>query len=361
MVGSAPAWHLREALDDLFDVHEIILGQGEAVKLRGRLRRPAVEAYELATKRLRPLGYTLLFRREGDDDCILALPHLPASSPSRNWLGPLLFGLTLLSTLFVGSSMAGWVPRRGLAAFFTMGAPFAVTLLSILGAHELGHYFVGRHYGVPVSLPYFVPMPLSIFGTMGAVIRLKAPPTNRRVLLAIAVAGPLAGLAVALPLLLLGLRLSPVEPLPPSGQGFVLEGNSLLYAAIKYLIFGRFLPGGGLDVSLHAVAFAAWAGLFVTGLNLIPAGQLDGGHVAYALIGERARYLSLGLAVALLALAVFVWPGWYLWAGLVFVLGRAFATPLDDITRLDGKRIALAVVMLVVFVLVFVPVPLIEL
>lgn len=353
------ASHLREELADLFETHEITVGRTGQVRLRGRLLQPSEAAYAKAAQRFKPLGYTPILRREGEDDVVFALPQTQQAGRSTNWVGFALLGLTVLSMLFVGAQMEGWDPTRGLPANPFIGVPFAATLLAILGAHELGHYVVGRHYGVPVSMPYFIPMPFSIFGTMGAVIRLKAPPTSRRVLLSIAVAGPLAGLAVGIPLLILGLRLSTVGALPPAGTGVMLEGNSVLYALIKRLMFGRFLPGGGLDVNLHAVAFAAWAGLFVTALNLIPAGQLDGGHVAYVLLGERvARYLSLALSAALLALGLFVWSGWYLWAALIFVFGRTFATPLDQITRLDAKRVALAVAMLVIFVLIFIPVPL---
>lgn len=356
------ASHLREALMDLFEAHEIMVGRAGQVQLRGRLLQPAEAAYAKAAERLEPLGYIPIFRRSGEADVVLALPRTLRAGPSRNWVGFLLLGLTVLSMLFVGSGMEGWDPRAGLPANLFRGAPFAATLLAILGAHELGHYLVGRHCGVPVSMPYFIPMPLSILGTMGAVIRLKAPPTNRRVLLSIAVAGPLAGLAVGIPLLILGLRLSTVGPLPPSGVGGVmLEGNSILYALLKRLVFGRFLPGGGLDVHLHSVGFAAWAGLFVTALNLMPAGQLDGGHVAYVLLGPRARYLSLAISMALLALGLFAWPGWYLWAALIFVFGQTFATPLDEITQLDAKRVALAVAMLVILVLIFTPIPLVEL
>jgi len=355
------ASHLREALADLFEAHEVTVGRAGQVRLRGRLLEPADTAYAKAARRFEPLGYLPIFRREGEDAVVIALPQRLRTASSRSWVGFLLLGLTVLSMLFVGAQIEGWDPTRGLPANPLVGLPFAATLLAILGAHELGHYLVGRHYGVPVSMPYFIPMPFSIFGTLGAVIRLKAPPTNRRVLLAIAVAGPLAGLALAIPLLILGLRLSTVGPLPPPGAGVILEGNSILYALVKRLMFGRFLPGGGLDVNLSSVAFAAWAGLFVTGLNLIPAGQLDGGHVAYVLLGERARYLSLGLAAALLGLGLFVWPGWYLWAALIFVFGQTFATPLDEITRLDAKRVALALAMLVIFVLIFTPIPLVEL
>ncbi len=355
MAGTAAALRMRDLLADLFELYGVTVGKSGVISLRGRLLLPADEAYRLAAERLRPLSCTPVLRREGQDDVIQVLPFLLGNSPSRNWVGALLFGLTVLSVLFVGAVNSGWDMHN--LAGVVVGIPFAATLLGILGAHELGHYFVARHYGVPNSLPYFIPMPFSLFGTMGAVIRLKAPPTNRRVLLAIAVAGPLCGLAVALPLLVLGLKLSTVGPVL-AGSGGIQEGNSLLYAAAKFLVFGRWLPGGGQDVLLHPVAFAAWSGLFVTALNLIPAGQLDGGHVLYVLIGERARYVTYALALALTILGWLVYDGWFLWALLILVLGRAFATPLDSITQLKRRHVALAVFMLVIFVLIFTPVPL---
>ena len=352
--GVGVAHDLRVALRDLFDLHDVTVGSSGLVRLRGRLLRPAEEAYPLAAKRLRPLGYTPIFRREGDDDLIQAMPQVLRAPRSSNWVGGILFVLTAASMLLVSLGMSGWDARQSVLSNLLGAVPYVATLLAILTAHELGHYFVGRHYGVPLTLPYFIPLPLSIFGTMGAVIRLKAPPVNRRVLLAMAVGGPLAGLAVALPLLVIGLKLSEVGPIVEYG---LLEGNSLLYAAVKLIIFGRFLPGGGQDVYLHPVAFGAWAGLFVTGLNLIPAGQLDGGHIIYTLIGERARYLGPALAVALALLGILYWPGWFLLSGLLFVLGRVFAIPLDDITRLTRPQVVLAVAMLVVFLLIFVPIP----
>ena len=350
------ALKLRALLADLLETRDVMPGRRGSLRLRGRLRVPAEEAYALAAERVQPLGYTLFFRREGEDDVVHAVPHLPQPGPSRNWISLLLFALTVLSAFWTGTAMEGWdLLRQGLPPDPLMGAPFALTLMAILLAHELAHYLAARHYGVPVSLPYFIPVPGTIFGTMGAIIRLKGPPRDRRALLAVAMAGPLAGMAVALPLLVAGLSMSEVGPLP-GGPGAFLEGNSLLYAGVKRLIFGRFLPGGGLDVLLHPMAFAAWGGLFVTGLNLIPAGQLDGGHIAYTLIGERARTLTLVVTAVLLILGYF-WPGWLLCAALCFLLGQFFAVPMNDITRLDRPRTLLAVLMLVLFALTFTPIP----
>ena len=247
-------------------------------------------------------------------------------------------------------------------ANFWKGLPFALSLLSILLAHELGHYFTSRRYGVPASLPYFVPLPIpdflgNVLGTMGAVIVMKGRVTNRRVMLDIGSAGPLIGLVVAIPVLLIGLSLSQVQPLPVD-QAYSMEGNSLLYLLLKYAIFGRWLPAGGEDVFIHPVAFAGWAGLLVTSFNLIPTGQLDGGHVLYSLLGERARLLTWPIILILAALGLLVWPGWFLWAGLVFLFGQKHPGPLDRITQLDTKRKILAVVVLAVFVLTFTPMPL---
>ena len=265
------------------------------------------------------------------------------------------------------------------------GIPFAASLLAILGAHEFGHYLAGRYHHTHVTLPYFLPFPFSPFGTLGAFIQLKEPPRNKRILMDIGIAGPLAGLVVAIPVLLFGLSLSKVEPIHLSpGQGFTLEGNSLLYLFAKFLVFGRLLPApssygnlspvlywiryfftsqplplGGMDVMIHPVAWAGWAGLLVTAINLIPAGQLDGGHLMYVLLGKRVRALW-PFILAILVLLGFVWTGWWLWAALIFFLGRIYAEPLDQITQLDPPRKAIAVLGIIIFFLVFTPVPLVQ-
>ena len=225
----------------------------------------------------------------------------------------------------------------------------------IVFVHELGHYFTARHYGVPVSLPYFIPMPFNILGTMGAFIQMKAPPKNRSQLAAIAAAGPLAGFVVGVPVFLIGLHLSEVAPLPSEGM-YLSLGNSLLGLALQHLVFGSALAGGGTDVFLHGVALAGWAGLLVTAMNLLPVGQLDGGHVAYALLGARAARLNW-IVIAVLVGLGFLWNGWLLWAALLFIFGRFVAAPLDDITPVGKMGKALAIAVAVVFVLVFTPVP----
>ncbi|HIC90306.1 MAG TPA: site-2 protease family protein, partial [Anaerolineae bacterium] len=289
---------MRTAVADVFDVYDVTVGEGknrDVVRLRGRLVVDSMEAYRRVSARFRELGCTTWFRREGEDDVILAVPGPLPEAKTRVGLALLLFGLTVVSVMYAGLT---WSASEELSSRFGVlaGWPFAISLLTILLAHELGHFIVARRLGVSVSLPYFIPFPVNFLGTLGAFINMKAPPTNKRDLLSIAVAGPLAGLVVAVPILILGLSLSSVQPLPPGG-GYLMEGNSLLYLAIKFAVFGKILPSGGEDVFLHPVALAGWVGLLVTGLNLIPAGQLDGGHAVYALSGKRAQQVTWAMMI----------------------------------------------------------------
>lgn len=367
---------------------------GFIVRYRGNLYNDdSAAAYDQLAANLRTFDITPLFRTEAGLHTIVLIKGVVKPKPSKSWVPILLLALTVLSVLFAGTLYSYNGPPassvgeaiRNILANLSQGIPFAVGLLSILLAHEFGHYLAGRFHRTAVTLPYFIPFPLSYFGTMGAFIQLKEPPKNRRILLDIGIAGPLAGLVVAIPVLLIGLSLSTIEPIPyriPAGQGF--EGNSILYLVLKYVVTGLWLPEpvtyngispvlywirylftgtplprGGLDVILHPLAWAGWAGLLVTALNLIPAGQLDGGHLIYVLIGRRASRLLPFILGALILLGM-VWSGWWLWAFLIFLLGRLYAEPLDQITTLDPRRKAVAVLGLVIFLLVFVPVPLIE-
>jgi membrane-associated protease RseP (regulator of RpoE activity) len=296
---------------------------------------------------------------------------------AREWALPgLLFGLTFLSTLFVGASYVG-VPFEAMAGPRLLeGWTFAVPLMGILLAHELGHYVAGRLHGVDISPPFFIPMPLSLLGTMGAVIAMRSPLSDRRALLDVGAAGPLAGLVVALPVLAWGLVTSDVQPLPEEGT-YIIEGRGLLYLAMLYAIHGP-LPDGH-DVFLSAPALAGWAGLLVTMINLIPVGQLDGGHVAYALFGERQNAYGravhralpfLGIAVSTVYVAGALAAGdgdlwgelsagihWLFWAGLLLVLRGASGGdhPPTERGSLGPWRRGVAILTLVFFVLLFMP------
>jgi len=367
--------------------------QNYLARYRGHIYGDPAEAYDQLAAQLRPFGVTPLFRQEKEQHAILIVQGTINPRPSNPWINLLLFILTVFSVIFAGTlfSYSGPLPDdipgmlRTVLQNLQVGLPFAVSLLAILVAHEFGHFLAGRYHKTHVTLPYFIPFPLSPFGTMGAFIQLKEPPKNKRVLLDIGLAGPIVGLVVAVPILLFGLSLSHIEPIQVApGQGFQIEGNSLLYLLSKFLIFRQWLPApssfgnlppllywvryfftghplpiGGYDVIIHPIAWAGWAGLLVTALNLIPAGQLDGGHLLYTLFGRRAQILWPFILGALLLLG-FVWSGWWLWAFLILVLGRIYAEPLDQITQLDRSRVAMAVLGLVIFILVFTPVPLIQ-
>ncbi|MDT8305861.1 MAG: site-2 protease family protein [Anaerolineae bacterium] len=350
---------LRQELDGLFVALDTAYNQPEEdhFLFRGQFLCAPLDCYDELRRRFERHGYTPLIRREGNDTMIVAIPAVFRPSSSRWQLNLLLFVLTVLATLLTGAAYHEDFTGQNLLREIWLGWPFSLSLLGILGAHEMGHYIAARYHGAPVTLPYFIPFPLSPIGTMGAIIRLKAPLKNRRALLDMGVAGPLAGMAVAIPVLLYGLATSDIGP-PPSGI-YYQEGNSILYGLFKLLIFGRWLPSGGLDVQLNMVAWAGWVGMLVTALNLIPVGQLDGGHILYTLLGRRAAAVFWPAILILISFALFYnVTMWWVWGGLLFLLGRQYAVPLDDVTRLDRPRRLLALFALVLFILIFMPDPL---
>jgi len=269
--------------------------------------------------------------------------------------------------------------------YLAQGAAFAATLMTILVCHEAGHYLVARRHHLPVSLPYFIPLPPQwTFGTLGALIGLREPIEDRNQLVDVAAAGPLAGLTVAIPLLIVGLMLSPVAI--SSDPGTLIEGNSIAYLGLKLMVTGKILPAAdGLDVQLHPMAFGAWVGLIVTMINLIPIGQLDGGHLAAAVLGDHNERWSRRLHLALIAvgLAVALWltadasshglpaneavsyafPSampWVVWAVVLLLFRRAggrYHPPVRSEPLSRGRRIVVGVV-ITVFVLIFTPIPL---
>lgn len=302
-------------------------------------------------------------------------PAATASGPS--WRVPLmLLAATFVSTSYVGALNAGVDPLAG--GSLAAGFAYSIPLMAILGTHELGHYVAARIHRVPVSPPYFVPVPIPPLGTMGAVILMPERIRSRNALLDIGAAGPLAGLAVALPVLVYGIVTSPIEPLPERGI-YLMEGRSILYLALLGLLKGP-IPEGH-DIMLNPTAFAGWAGLLVTMINLIPALQLDGGHVAHALVGERYEALSRLVRRLLLPLALFVGvlyglpayldgkrgdalygeigPGfqWLTWWVVLGVFARVAGRehPPTDPGELSPRRRLLGRLTLALFVLLFMP------
>ncbi|MHB1296567.1 MAG: site-2 protease family protein [Anaerolineae bacterium] len=349
----------RELVRGVFDVEDATAGalNGSAIRLRGHFLTDSAEAYARLAPTCRARGHTLLLREDEGRPALFLMRGVVRPSPNNRWLPILLGVITVLSmlfayTLFWEATELSWT---GIVSKLGRGWGFTLSLLAILLSHEFGHYLMARRLGVAVTFPFLIPFPVSPFGTMGAVIRLKDVPPSRKAMLYIGAAGPLAGVLVAIPVILIGLSLSQVAPLPTEG-GYTMEGSSLLYMALKWLSFGRLLPANGVDVLLHPVAFAGWAGLLVTSLNLIPAGQLDGGHIAYALLGAKAGRLTW-IVIGIVLLLGVVWQGWLVWAVVIYVFSRIKAQPLDDLSPLRKGEAALAVVMLVVFVLTFTPLP----
>lgn len=264
----------------------------------------------------------------------------------------LLFAATVFTTLLVGSLNRGGNPFNRFTDLF-LGAPFSFSLLLILGGHELGHYFTSRKYGVSVTLPYFLPIPHPLIGTMGAFIRIKSVIPNRQALIRIGVAGPLVGFILAVPITIIGIALSKTTNLATANEGIKL-GSSLLFKFISNLIHPQ-IPAG-YDLVLHPMAFAAWLGFFVTALNLLPMGQLDGGHIAYAVFGKFRRVATITIII-IMAILGLLWPGWFFWILLVFLFGLRHPKAQDEITQLTTSDKAWALVALIIMILTFIPNP----
>lgn len=338
-----------------------VRAEGHALAFGGRLLQSPDAAITSLQPRFRSFGYTPFLQASDGLTWVRALPFVEVEVPSRPRVNIILFFLTVLSTFMAGALPLGAIPfvdfNPLVHGFHALsGLQFAGTLLAILSTHEFGHYFTARAYGASVSLPYFIPAPPPfLFGTLGAVIRMRSPARDRNSLFDIAAAGPLAGLIIAIPALYLGLAWSKVGPVP-AGAGAIF-GDSLLIRFMTWLAFGLLPPGH--DVFLHPIAMAGWVGLFVTALNLIPFGQLDGGRIAYALFGARHEKLSIVTLFALLGLGFLTGSkNWFVWAFLLFfVLGVRHQPPLDDLTPLSPGRYAVGIGCLILLFLLIPPVP----
>jgi len=357
---------LRE-LVGLFEVHSVeFRQQGKLIAFTGRMLVDAESAYDIIEGRFQDLGYTPLLRRQKKEDVIVAVKGVAGKSGTGNPLiNIVLFLATVLTTLAAGASLAGeelWaaVMSGSFSAVFESllaGLPFTVTLLGILGVHELGHYLASRLHGVRATLPYFIPLPAVGIGTLGAFIQIKSPMTDRKVLFDIGMAGPYAGLLVAVPLLYLGLMLSLENVVPVFASGLTLEriGSSILITGLVQ--FFTDIPAGR-TLLLDPIFFAAWLGLFLTALNLLPAGQLDGGHSAYAILGRKAHALAyLVVFFLIVAGALLGSTNWFVWAFFILLSGLRHPPPLNDITDVTLTRKVIGVFSILLFILLFTPVP----
>jgi membrane-associated protease RseP (regulator of RpoE activity) len=279
------------------------------------------------------------------------------------WLNVVLFLLTCLSTLIVGTL---WMVSFNRTPFefwdllnpaqWIHGLPFAIGIMSILFSHEMGHYLTCRYYGVDASLPYFIPFP-NHAGTMGAFIKIRSPIYDRGSLLEIGVAGPIAGFVVAVVVLFIALaqpqRFIPLETMV--AEGAIVFGEPLIFN------FGQYLTGTtpppGMDVEFHPLGFAAWFGFLVTALNLLPAAQLDGGHITYAMFRDYHKWISRAVVLILLPLAIFYWYGWFVWIVLLLVIKLRHPHTLDDSIPLRPRQIVLGLIGYLLLILCFMPAP----
>ncbi len=284
-----------------------------------------------------------------------------------------LFVLTFLSTLLAGALQKGINPFTEPWRIWE-GLPFCISLMAILLTHELSHYFASKKNHTKATLPYFIPAP-SIIGTFGAFIKMKSPITTRKALIEIGASGPIGGFVVAVFVSAYGLSQSQIVELP-EGEGGLILGDSILFSLLSQLILGT--PPEGKDVLLHPVAFSGWIGLFVTSMNLLPIGQLDGGHIAYALFGRRHHRRLSYLLTIILALAGVVrlylysdlfsgeifdllrrhlWEGWAIWAVLLFMLGLEHPPVIYWEEPLRPSRAFIGYIALFIFIITFTPVP----
>jgi membrane-associated protease RseP (regulator of RpoE activity) len=350
-----------EIIRQVMDVRIAIKENGVQL-FRGPLRESASASFEKLNQAL-PKGFVPLVQEDeqlGARIVLIPKPEDVSRKLARPWLHWLLFGLTVITTTWAGAAHQGidLVQEPGR---FIVGLPFSIGLLLILGVHEFGHFFMARRHAMDVTPPYFIPVPFGL-GTFGAFIQMRSPPVNRRALFDVAVAGPLAGFVIAVPALLLGLRFSSVTTGSDGmlSHGFLhgaTVGSSILFTLLAKLSLGNAAQYGAL-VQLSPLAFAGWLGLFITALNLLPVGQLDGGHITRAMFGSRVGQTISSIAMwSLFLLALFVWPGLLMWALIVFLIAGRGAPPLNDVTPLDAGRMVLGYIAMLILILILAPMP----
>jgi membrane-associated protease RseP (regulator of RpoE activity) len=355
---------LRTELMGLFQVRTIATrSRGRVISFGGQLLHEPEKGFDEILRRFQAHGYTPLLRREKGEDVILAMEGIVDGKTGNPLVNVALFLATILTTLYAGAALAGQDLLLAVQTESTplmieaarAGAPFALALIGILGVHELGHYIAARLHGVRATLPYFIPMPVGGLGTLGAFIAIKSPMKDRKVLFDIGLAGPLAGFAVALPLFIIGLLLS-TEYVPAFVGGQTL--NSLGSSILTNVIINLFtdVPEGQTLV-IHPIFFASWLGFYLTGINLLPVGQLDGGHVTYSLFGRFAHVIAIVAFLALIAAGFLLTLNWFIWAFFILLGGLRHPPPLNDLTDIGGPRKLIGLMTFILFILIVIPVP----
>lgn len=330
----------------------------------GRLLRTATDAFQILSDHFRGSGRMPIIQEGQGGRVSVAVVPRPAAmdeeKPVNPWVPLGLVIATLFTTIYAGAAYQG-VNLIEKPAAFAAGLPYAIGLMLILGLHELGHFFTARYHKMKVTPPFFIPVPFAL-GTFGAFIQLRSSAPKRRALFDVAFAGPLAGLVVAIPALLIGLHLSQIVPSAAGQEATAFAGSdpqsSILLALLAKLSLGAHITGAE-QIVLHPLAFAGWLGLIVTALNLLPIGQLDGGHIAHAMFGRRTATVISQVGIwGLFLLALFVVPGLFIWAIIVFfIAGTTDAPALDDITPINSTRQLLGIIAFVILLLILLPVP----
>jgi membrane-associated protease RseP (regulator of RpoE activity) len=359
---------LQSKLAGLFQVSRVNLSPTRmAISFDGEILNDPEASFEEIQRRFKPLGYTPMLRSEKGEDVVVALEGIiDRQKTGKPWINIALFVATIFTTLAAGAAMAGddllgavlSGSLEEIVQAVLAGAPFTIALLGILGVHELGHYFAAKIHGVQATLPYFIPLPVIGFGTLGAFINIKTPMKNRKVLFDIGMSGPIAGLIVAVPLMLIGLYLSSENYVPAGyfGPGWTLEqlGSSAIVNALLDVVV-RVPPGRTLLI--HPIFFAAWLGFFLTGINLLPVGQLDGGHAAYALLGRRAYYVAIITFFLLILAGALLSINWFIWAFFILIGGLRHPPPMNDITDPGPARKLIGILAIILFLLIVTPIP----
>ncbi|MCK4266058.1 MAG: site-2 protease family protein [Thermoplasmata archaeon] len=317
--------------------------------------------FESLRVEMKGMAYVPVLAHEGGE-YIIHVVRRPKMNFKSPWINLVFFIATIFTTILAGSVLWGSVYASGgmfeLTNLSNGALYFALPLMLILGIHELGHYYAAKRHGIAASLPFFIPIPPIFFipiGTMGAFISIREPIPSKKALLDIGAAGPIAGLMVAIPVTLIGLMLS--SPLEAPSAAMIEGGTTMIGESLIFYGMRSFLPIPE-SIFLHPMAFAGWVGLFVTALNLLPAGQLDGGHIARAVLGNRARFVSYGAFALMIGLGLITeYTGWLFFAFLIMMLGMKHPPPLNDVTNLDNRRRAVGAFTVVILVLCFVPVP----